>query len=374
MIRKLRWKLVVILAVVIGTSAFAWLPPVAEQLGLRVPGFFTQKRLLLGLDLKGGVQFVLRVNADEVLGRAGADESGAVTRHEIVAQAKEAIDRRINALGVTEPVIAVQGDRGDEILVQLPGFTDVERARGIIGSTARLEWRLLEDGSPAAAAVTGGDIRRAWVTRDDLGQPAVGFSLTPDGARRFAELTSANIGRQVAIVLDDEVQSAPVIETAITRGEGILRGGDPLTLIDESLADLVTSLTTGKLKFQLTELSAIPRAAVVVEERYSQVFKLDHVRPSVVADGIAECQIRFPTVPIVFCETRKLAQEWIYRFLAAARVGAVVDVGCPAGRVGVVDCGGGVAGAGIAVGPILGGWATTEASWRIVFVGERRSE
>ena len=89
----------------------------------------------------------------------------------------------------------------------------------------------------------------------------------------------------------------------------------------KSLADLVSSLTTGKLKFQLTELAAIPRAAVVVEERYSQVFKLDRVRPSVVADGIAECQIRFPTVPIVFCETRKLAQEWTYRFLAAARVG-----------------------------------------------------
>ena len=94
-----------------------------------------------------------------------------------------------------------------------------------------------------------------------------------------------------------------------------------LSVERKSLADLVSSLTTGKLKFQLTELAAIPRAAVVVEERYSQVFKLDRVRPSVVADGIAECQIRFPTVPIVFCETRKLAQEWTYRFLAAARVG-----------------------------------------------------
>lgn len=99
--------------------------------------------------------------------------------------------------------------------------------------------------------------------------------------------------------------------------DGVLQA----TVERKSLSDLVTSLTTGKLKFQLTELSATPRAAVVVEERYSQVFKLDRVRPSVVADGIAECQIRFPTVPIVFCETRKLAQEWTYRFLAAARVG-----------------------------------------------------
>ncbi len=88
----------------------------------------------------------------------------------------------------------------------------------------------------------------------------------------------------------------------------------------KSLADLASSLTAGRLRFQLTELSAIPRAAVVVEERYSQVFKLDHVRTGVVADAIAECQIRFPTVPIVFCDTRKLAQEWTYRFLAAARV------------------------------------------------------
>jgi hypothetical protein len=93
------------------------------------------------------------------------------------------------------------------------------------------------------------------------------------------------------------------------------------TVERKSLADLVSSLTTGRLRFQLTELSAIPRAAVVVEERYSQVFKLDHVRPSVVADAIAESQIRFPTVPIIFCDTRKLAQEWTYRFLAAARVG-----------------------------------------------------
>ena len=94
----------------------------------------------------------------------------------------------------------------------------------------------------------------------------------------------------------------------------------------KSLADLVTSLTTCKLKFRLTEPAAIPRAAVVVEEGYSRVFKVDHVRPSVVADGIAECQIRFPTVSIVLCETRKLAQEWTYRFLAAAQVGLLEEM------------------------------------------------
>jgi hypothetical protein len=57
---------------------------------------------------------------------------------------------------------------------------------------------------------------------------------------------------------------------------------------------------------------------VVVEDRYSSVFKLGRVRPAVVADGLAEAQVRFPAVPIVFCENRKLAQEWTYRFLGAA--------------------------------------------------------
>ncbi|OBK27468.1 hypothetical protein A5634_23320 [Mycobacterium asiaticum] len=86
----------------------------------------------------------------------------------------------------------------------------------------------------------------------------------------------------------------------------------------KSLADLVASLTGGKLRYQIGDLAALPRAAVVVEDRYSQLFKLEYVRPAVVADGLAEVQIRWPNVPIVFCETRQLAEEWTYRFLAAA--------------------------------------------------------
>ncbi|MEU8248075.1 histone-like nucleoid-structuring protein Lsr2 [Nonomuraea sp. NPDC048916] len=76
------------------------------------------------------------------------------------------------------------------------------------------------------------------------------------------------------------------------------------------------------MKFQLTELAALSHAAVVVEDRYSQVFKLEYVRPAVVADGIAELQVAFASVPIVFCETRQLAEEWTYRFLAAAYAAA----------------------------------------------------
>lgn len=86
----------------------------------------------------------------------------------------------------------------------------------------------------------------------------------------------------------------------------------------KSLTDLVATMTGGRLWFLLADLAAVERAAVVVEDRYSQVFKLDRVRPVVVAEGLAEAAVRYPTVPILFAETRQLAQEWTYRFLGAA--------------------------------------------------------
>ena len=77
-------------------------------------------------------------------------------------------------------------------------------------------------------------------------------------------------------------------------------------------------MTSGKLRYLLADLAAVPNAAVVIEDRYSQVFKLDRVRPATVADGLGEAAARFPSVPIVFAETRPLAQEWTFRFLGAA--------------------------------------------------------
>jgi ERCC4 domain-containing protein/Lsr2 protein len=115
-------------------------------------------------------------------------------------------------------------------------------------------------------------------------------------------------------------QRVTVRKAALPAGDyGLVLHGTLLATVErKSLADLVSSLTTGKLRYQLAHLAAVPRAALVVEERYSAVFKLHRVRPSVVADGLAECQVAWPSVPIVFCDTRKLAQEWVYRFLAAA--------------------------------------------------------
>ena len=122
-------------------------------------------------------------------------------------------------------------------------------------------------------------------------------------------------------------QQATTRRGALTAGDyGVVRDGVLVATVErKSLADLTSSLTPGKLKYQLAELAAVPRAAVVVEDRYSRVLALDHVRPAVVLEGLAECQVRWPQVPIHFCETRKLAQEWTYRFLAAAWVAAAEE-------------------------------------------------
>jgi Lsr2 len=88
----------------------------------------------------------------------------------------------------------------------------------------------------------------------------------------------------------------------------------------------VSTLINGKLRYALGDLAALPRAAIVIEDRYSQVFKLDWVRPAVVADELAELQIRWPSVPIVFAEARQLAEEWTYRYLAAAHAWASTEL------------------------------------------------
>ncbi|MFC5947958.1 ERCC4 domain-containing protein [Pseudonocardia lutea] len=96
-------------------------------------------------------------------------------------------------------------------------------------------------------------------------------------------------------------------------------GGSVVAAVErKALADLVGSVSDGRLRFALTELATLPRAAVVVEERYSSIFKQAYVRPATIADGLAELQVRWPAIPIVFCDTRALAEEWTYRFLAAA--------------------------------------------------------
>jgi hypothetical protein len=107
---------------------------------------------------------------------------------------------------------------------------------------------------------------------------------------------------------------------------GVLRDGRVLGVVErKSLEDLARSLVDGRLAGQLGELAAAPRAAVVVEERYSKLFTLPLVKPGFVADLLARVQVRWPSVPVFFAETRPFAEEYTYRFLAAAAAESVAD-------------------------------------------------
>ena len=86
----------------------------------------------------------------------------------------------------------------------------------------------------------------------------------------------------------------------------------------KSLENFTTSLSDGTLAFQMQRLGEVARAAVVVEGRYSALFSLEHVPAAFIADGLARLQVRYPEIPVVFADSRKFAEEWTYRFLAAA--------------------------------------------------------
>jgi hypothetical protein len=145
---------------------------------------------------------------------------------------------------------------------------------------------------------------------------------------RVALPTRRAAGQVLAIVVDSgEKYAYAFTHQQATTTRRRLPAGDYAVELDgmvvaaverKSLADLAGSLLSGKLTYALAELASLPRAAVVVEDRYSAMFKLEYVTGGRVAEALAEAQARFPSVPVMFAETRPLAQEWTYRFLGAA--------------------------------------------------------
>lgn len=163
-----------------------------------------------GLDLQGGVHVVMEVQETE----------GTRVTDEVVQRTQAVIERRINALGVAEPVIQRQGDR--RIIVELPGVHDQQQAVETIGKTALLEFQ-----DPNGNTVfTGALLQSAALSRDEFGRPAVSITLDREGARQFAEMTGryAMTQQPIPIVLDGEVLVAPVPREAITSGEAIITG------------------------------------------------------------------------------------------------------------------------------------------------------
>jgi hypothetical protein len=159
---------------------------------------------------------------------------------------------------------------------------------------------------------------------------------TAKQARPVSVPTARAAGQVLEILVDSheryawkfERQQASTTRRALPAGDyAVEHDGRIVASVErKSLADLVSTLTQGKLRYLLADLASLPHGALVVEDRWSAVFKLDRVRPAVVADGLAEAQVRFPSVPIVFCESRQLAQEWTYRFLGAAVAHQGADV------------------------------------------------
>lgn len=209
------WRLLGILLVVAAAAAVLYTTPIRW-----------------GLDLQGGVQVVLEAQETE----------GVRITDSVMERAVAVIERRVNALGVAEPVIQRQGDR--RIIVELPGVHDHEQAIQTIGKTALLEFK-----DPAGNTVfTGAQLRTATLTTDEYGRPAVSIELNREGAAQFAQLTARYLHTSpLPIVLDGEVLVAPVPQSVINDGRALITGNFTL----EEARNLAILLQSGALPVPL---------------------------------------------------------------------------------------------------------------------------
>jgi preprotein translocase subunit SecD len=214
-----------------------------------------------------------------------------------VDQSIEIIGRRVNELGTVEPLIQREGS--DRILVQVPGLQDPTRLKQLLGKTAKLDFRMVDTGVPVEQAmqgsvppddevlysasapktpyliekrvlVSGGELTDAQPGFDQrTSEPIVSFRFNTSGARKFAEATQQNVGKPFAIVLDNEVISAPVIREPILGGSGQISGSFTV----QSANDLAILLRAG----------ALPAPLTIIEERT--------VGPGLGADSIAKGKI-----------------------------------------------------------------------------------
>jgi protein-export membrane protein SecD len=201
-------------------------------------GFISKFPFKLGLDLSGGTHLVYQADTSKI---PANDVVGAMESLKMV------IESRINAFGVAEPIIqtekgTVGGVQIQKLIVELPGVTDVNKAVDLIGKTPVLEFKTEKAISPAAAnanastsdayvveyetsPLTGRFLESARVEFDpNTRQPLVSLVFNEEGKKLFGQLTTANIGKTIAIFLDGRAISTPVVQTAITDGKAIISG------------------------------------------------------------------------------------------------------------------------------------------------------
>ncbi|MEP2891343.1 protein translocase subunit SecD [Tateyamaria sp.] len=219
----------------------------------------------------------VRADGDDVISITLSDAEKLASDERTLAQSLEIVRRRVDEVGTREPTIQRQG--ADRILIQVPGIGSASELKAIIGTTAQLTFNPVvsrtSDSSQApgvgnelvpsldepglfyviesAPVVSGEDLVDAQPSFDQNGNPAVSFRFNTAGARRFGDYTAENIGSPFAIVLDDEVVSAPVIQSHIPGGSGIITGNFGI----EESTNLAILLRAG----------ALPAELVFLEER-----------------------------------------------------------------------------------------------------------
>ena len=213
-------KFLVVIAAIIGCFAY-FIEPLAGS-------------LKQGLDLQGGTHIVLEAEDTE----HGTADSDAVER------AKQILERRINEMGLSEPIVQREGAK--RIIIELPGVKDPDEAMKRIGKTAVLEFK----NEKGETVMTGDDLKDAKEEMGQNKQPLVAIELSDEGAKKFADLTSKNIGRHIAITLDGDVLTNPVVQQAITGGKATISGSQSL----EEAKDLAILLRSGALPVKINVL------------------------------------------------------------------------------------------------------------------------
>ncbi len=216
--------------------------------------FFRDLEIKLGIDLAGGSHLVFQADMSEI-----EEES----RDAALEAARENIERRINLFGLAESIVQTSKlGENYRLIVELPGVTDVNQAIDLIGQTAQLDFRELTPEATAAAVLqdyqradlTGKDLNRAQVQFDpNTGEPVVGLEFSGEGAKKFGEITERNVGKPVAIFLDELPVTQPIVQEKITTGQAVISG----------------EFTTEEAKLLATQLNAgaLPVSIEVVEQR-----------------------------------------------------------------------------------------------------------
>lgn len=214
---------------------------------LSIGNFFKEFKIHEGLDLQGGVHLVYELDTSKL-----EDKDKDTAAQSVI----NVIDRRVNGLGVAEPVIQSAKLGGKEaVIVELPGVTDVNEAINLIGKTAQLTF--LEENPEASSqedmwndsGLTGAHLRRADVEFDqNTGEPQVSLQFDSEGSKLFGDITRKNLQKQVAIELDEEIISAPTVQTVIENGQAVITGKFS---IDEA-KQLAIQLNAGALPVPIT--------------------------------------------------------------------------------------------------------------------------